>query len=1721
MKTKRIVSVVIAMIMVMAMIPSVSVFAREYAADVSINGITVQFENEPYCEKDIIFVPLEEIGKYLNLDITKEGSIYSIVRMGRTLKMESGNLVAFLDGKEVLLSTNPVEKNSVTYVPVDIFFAGFGCPVTVSEDKRSANIVPNVYRVAIPETNAAAVSAAVPDADILGTGTGSVDAIFNNTAVFPELEKSVFYSIDISPFDNYKIKQVVLNINIDKSEYSPTLRIERTAPWKKGEVTYNTQPLSYESEYVTGGVAESNYVDKRYDITTLANAARKAGEAFSVKLMGIPHSSKKNSKNNSFTIRGVNHAKAPYAEVYLDEEYIFPVKSSVESSENSSAYKYSELALLKTLGVFTENDEFPLDLNEGVQRQEFVKFALRLRNASVSDMDPEGIFTDVPKDAPFCNDVVSAYSLGLVSGGEGVAFRPYDSITIAEAITILGRMLSYNIYADERGGFTPGYFAAARQGKLYLGSASEKGVLSFNKMFKLFEDALDASMLDIQKYNSAGGAEYIFNENMTILSEYWDAKKIEGTVTANEYSNLTPGVPGKDETIVIGTKELKLSFEPYNQFLGYKVRGWYNSEDELLYLGILETDITEVKLQDVEGKSETASTVSFSYIKDNGNRKSETFSKNNVIYNGKSIASSSVKSSLLNADGGSVILVGNSLAIINAYDTVTVYSTEPSEEVIYDKYDSYNNVLRLNGKDYTIRNTEGKELEISELETDDILSVAKSLDGELVSAIVSTKKVTGTITLAENIGTADQVLTIGGNEYETRNLDRIEADSIAEYWTDYIKLGANGTFLIDAFGNIVGFNPVKTTDVKGYIITMDKAGSALSKNLQAAVMVEGSEDYVVYDLADKIKLDGRSQSDSDVILGKFMETVEIDGEEVQRFKTQGIIFDLDANGKINKIDTAYFDAETESEDNSLHLRRSIADGTMRYKNNGSWGGKYYVKLSQGLGVFCYEEGNLEEYQTKTSGLLNDGLYALDLYTVGKETPQAAIAYRKAVAGDSSVGDDPRLLLVDKVVTTFDEEGYEIKKLYYYSGTARGSVIVPDMMVPKLKAKVLASDDPGYAEDPGNPTIVNEVSRGDIIRIEYDDRGELTAIEEAYDYETQKIRYNRLTSFNNLLRTYGGYTGIVSGNYIKVTLDSDITDSGTYSWVDSGKFSNFCRYEVSSTGVDVIPATLKDVRTVKNVPYNPTGILMQSAYENLRANVWLINLPQPEGTGVYKLTYSVADADSVDTTITGIPTEFTRYNLGDFATVGNAVPTRKDHTFAGWQIRGGDGTVYREGDSVAINGDTILEATWVYTPTYEITFKDAVSGLGYSVEWAAKDENLQDKVNNLPDAAAAALQGLKKDGYELIGWKLGSDTYEFGADYLVSGEVTFEAIWMQNWTGTVATTAPETVDGYYMIETGEDLAWFSEQIKTTNTLKAKLANDIYLNNFENNLEVISASQLETWYETAEFVENANNWTEYTIDNFAGEFDGNGKTIYGLYMKGASGTGFFSSVAGGTVKNVTFRGAYLVSTTKTTTSKGTYKNTANFKPVGIVVADASVLGATSTFANITTYGKITATADADVLTAGGIIGKVHSVVNMTDCTSYVDIIDSAKMVQTADDGTTGRTSGVVKCGTGGIIGYIGFSDSGITDATVTLTRCYNYGDIIIPYANSRIGGIVGHYRNGSLNLTGSCGNAGRIRSYSAGSEIVGYRTSSNTTAVAGGTDQLSGGSSAVYDPAEVID
>ncbi|MBQ8391570.1 MAG: S-layer homology domain-containing protein [Clostridia bacterium] len=1645
---RKITAMVLSVLMFMTAMPQFSALAaREYAAELKINGLAVDFKNEAYSRSDIIYVPLEELCGYLNLQFTKDGDKYKITRMGRTMTVTAGNLVVNVDGMEAELPTHPEEKNGVLYVPAELFSQGFGCPLEISEDMRSVSLIPNVYKVPITENTAAAISAGTPDKDTLATGTSADDNIFYNVTNFPQMEKSLFYLVDLTSFKGKELESVKLALNLDRGEYGPTLRIMRTAPWKKGELTYNTQPVLYEKEYVNVNLPETTYTDKEYDITSLAALADKAGEVLSVKLLGMPHSSKMTSTKTSFMIRGVNHIKAPYVLVSVKENYSFPIKAEVKESADDEA-RYSEFELLRSLGVFTENDEFPLDLTEGVQRQEFVKYALRLRNASVQESVGEQFFSDVPADAPFYKEVMTAHSMGLVSGWQGIAFRPYDNITLGEAITILGRMLNYNIFADERGGFTPGYFAAARNGDLYNGAEIEKEALSFKKMFKLLEDALDAKMLNVRSYSSNGTAEYTFDENKTILTEYWNAQVIEGTVTANEYSSIDSTRFGKEGKIAIDGKELSFTFKPYNEFLGYSVKAYYDRyEDKLLYMGIKEYDITEIDISDITGKSKSGNTINFTYEKENGSLGSESFSfekdKKHIIYNGKAITEAQFNNkgvALLDADAGSIKLVGDSLTVITAYRTVVVSSVNAPEEEVYDLYDAYSRSLELKGKEYTITDVKGEELSVEKIGKNDVISVAQSLDNTLITAIVSKTKITGAIETIENAGTADAAYTINGKEYELCNTAKVSGK--ADYWTNNLDLGFNTTFFLNHEGRIAGTAAKKTEGIIGYLLTMGYKGSAISKKLQAAVVIKDAEEYVVYDLADKVEVDCIKYTNHEDIETYFTDNALI--------KKQPIIFDLNAEGKIKKINTPEIGKdqtgkEVESRDENLEHRHTSADEGMNYKSSGIYGGKFF--LGQGDGVIIARAGNeLEDYFPKTS-LPNNKAYNMDIWTIGKKSPKAVVA----LVDDTStpeVHEDSLLYVVDRVVTAFDSDGMEVKKLYYYSEPdSRKSVVV------NSKYEHLVSD----------------FARGDIIRFGTNAKDELEAATKYFDYDTHTLS-TRVGGYNELNRVSGGYVGRIEETFIQL-VDCDAADIGNpqeekrtdisdyeYTWHDSSRFTNLMSYEVSSSGIIVKKETIDAIRTYEDVPYNPNGLILNAAWESIRANVWILDMKQPANTGRYILDYN---PNTTETTY-----ESVRCNNDGSVTVSSTEPTRAGHAFKYW-VNEADQNKYYPGDTFTLTANTVLTAEWVETPTYTVTLRHTGAGISKDISFAPKtwdkiNEELKETKYKIPTAQEAKEKGFSKDGWQLVGW----EGYSIGQEISVAGNIAIDAIMIRNWSGTAATEAPELVDSYYQIETGEDLAWFSEQIATTPNLKAKLVNDIYLNNFTNCGDGKEINETgANWFENVDVTDTAkvNKWNDFMINNFAGEFDGNGKTIYGLYLKGDTGTGFFSSVAGGTVKNVTFKGAYLQSMTHSAKTQGNYSSL-HQKQTGLLAARVS---GTAQISKVTMYGKIVPlSSEYDIYTTAAVAGNVTGSATFKECVSYVTIDSSI----TTEHATTGSGN----YGVGAIIGTT--RGAGDTDV-VTLEKCINHGTITTPHCKktAAVVGVAGH--NGKTVFI-ECGNDATI-------------------------------------------
>ena len=275
------------------------------------------------------------------------------------------------------------------------------------------------------------------------------------------------------------------------------------------------------------------------------------------------------------------------------------------------------------------------------------------------------------------------------------------------------------------------------------------------------------------------------------------------------------------------------------------------------------------------------------------------------------------------------------------------------------------------------------------------------------------------------------------------------------------------------------------------------------------------------------------------------------------------------------------------------------------------------------------------------------------------------------------------------------------------------------------------------------------------------------------------------------------------------------------------------------------------------------------------------------------------------------------------------------------------------------------------------------------------------------------------------------------------------------------------DGTYLIYTAENLKEFAVIVNGTDSISAdsdadaKLMNDIDLNGSEEN----------PWTP----IGNSES-TAYT-----GTFDGNGKTISGLYIDSrANYQGLFGYVGSeGTVQNLTVTGSVTSNVTESkvggvvgynggtvencyNTGKvsapdsgnsgnnfvggvvggnngGTVENCCNIgevsgRYVGGVVGYSSGSSSSASVTNCYNTGEVSGGEDV-----GGVVGNNSFNAHVTNCYNTGNV--------SGPDSVNGET--IVNVG--GVVGYNSFS--------VTVTNCYNTGTVTGSGDRSNVGGVVG--------------------------------------------------------------
>ena len=250
-----------------------------------------------------------------------------------------------------------------------------------------------------------------------------------------------------------------------------------------------------------------------------------------------------------------------------------------------------------------------------------------------------------------------------------------------------------------------------------------------------------------------------------------------------------------------------------------------------------------------------------------------------------------------------------------------------------------------------------------------------------------------------------------------------------------------------------------------------------------------------------------------------------------------------------------------------------------------------------------------------------------------------------------------------------------------------------------------------------------------------------------------------------------------------------------------------------------------------------------------------------------------------------------------------------------------------------------------------------------------------------------------------------------------------ALWGEVATDEVelldANAAPsqDPTDNYYLIDSVEDLYWFANEVNNNarTTINARLTADIKLNGENKVLNddgslTSNADNLEKWKPIG---------TDDTGKRFTGIFDGNNKTISGLYYNNSetSYVGLFGCVGkGGTVKNVNVTDSYV-------SGKSTVGGICGWNDGG-------------TLQNCHNAGTV-----SGAYFVGGVCGINNNSGTIQKC-------DNAGTVS----GTNSKVGGV--CGSNG---------NGTGSSSTTIQECYNTGKVS---GKSWVGGVCGQNTGGTL-------------------------------------------------------
>ena len=236
-------------------------------------------------------------------------------------------------------------------------------------------------------------------------------------------------------------------------------------------------------------------------------------------------------------------------------------------------------AVLGALGIMVGDPDGKFRPDDGIKRSEFAKIAVHVMGLEESAKASQSStkFLDVPSEYWATGYINVAANQKLIVGDPDGNFRPEDRISYQEAVTILTRMLGYELAAESKGGYPGGYLQVANQygfTKNAAGSGAE--VTKRGTAAILTYNALTIGMMEQTGFGSNANFEIT---DKTVLKEYLSTERFSGQVTGNYYTKLTAASGLEENQIEIDSVVYETTDNNAANYLGHRVNYYVRTDD--------------------------------------------------------------------------------------------------------------------------------------------------------------------------------------------------------------------------------------------------------------------------------------------------------------------------------------------------------------------------------------------------------------------------------------------------------------------------------------------------------------------------------------------------------------------------------------------------------------------------------------------------------------------------------------------------------------------------------------------------------------------------------------------------------------------------------------------------------------------------------------------------------------------------------------------------------------------------------------------------------------------------------------------------------------------------------------------------------------------------------------------------------------------------------------